>query len=174
MPVDIRPIVFGGRLFALRKKDSSLRPIACSSTLRRIAAKIACRENRAAITESLGAHQLGFGRKGGTEAVAHAARSFVSSCPPGFAFLKLDFRNAFNTLRRDHLLRVVRDTTHELFHLVEHAYREPTSLFFEYEILTSASGSVQQGDPLGPALFGLGIQRLADSIEAPFNAWCLD
>lgn len=40
-------------------------------------------------------------------------------------------------------------------------------------MLSSASG-IQQGDPLGPALFSLGIRELVNSIQVPFNAWYLD
>ena len=53
--------------------------------------------------------QLGFGVPRATEAAAHAARAFISGLQPGEGFLKLDFKNAFNIVRRDEMLRLVRD-----------------------------------------------------------------
>lgn len=172
-PPKLKPFLFGARLFALRKKDGSLRPIACSSTLRRIAAKVACKENRDTISEALGHNQLGFAKPGGLEAAIHATRSFLSTRTSHTVLVKLDFQNAFNSLRRDHMLRSVCEFAPELFHLVDLAYQEPSHLLYEGETLSSASG-VQQGDPLGPALFCLGIRNLVSSLKSPLNTWYLD
>ena len=43
LPINIREIIFGGRLIALQKKDGGIRPIAVCYTLRRLAAKCANR-----------------------------------------------------------------------------------------------------------------------------------
>jgi len=45
--------------------------------------------------------QLGFGIAGGAEAAIRAARRYVDNMMPGQVFMKIDFKNAFNTLRRD-------------------------------------------------------------------------
>ena len=107
VPLSIRSIFFGGRLFSLSKPGGGLRPIAIGMTLRRLVAKIA---NRVAVNKCshyLTPRQLGVGVKGGCEAVVHAARAFLISCPAGSALLKIDFNNAFNTLRRDSMLEAV-------------------------------------------------------------------
>ena len=41
------------------------------------------------------------------------------------------------------------------------------------ETITSEAG-VQQGDPLGPLLFALGVDDIARSISSPVNLWYLD
>ena len=46
---------------------------------------------------------------GGAEAAAHAARKFLQNLSDGDAMVKLDFRNAFNSIRRDRMLEAVRD-----------------------------------------------------------------
>ena len=87
--------------------------------------------------------------------------------------LKLDYRNAFNTLRRDHLLRVVKDKLPQLYPFIWQLYSAPSELYFGDTILQSATG-VQQGDPLGPALFSLSIMSLTNSLSSPPNVWYLD
>ncbi len=73
--------------------------------------------------------------------------------------LKLDFRNAFNTLTRDKMLESVKDHAPELFSFIHAAYGEPSLLFCGQHTLVSAE-EVQQGDPLGPFFFCLTIQLL--------------
>ena len=45
--------------------------------------------------------------QGGAEAAVHAARSFLSDMDPDVAMVKLDFSNAFNSIRRDCILEAV-------------------------------------------------------------------
>src|SRR5664279_749776 len=94
--------------------------------------------------------QLGFGVKQGTEAAAHAARRFLQQLQQGQAVLKLDFVNAFNTISRDEMLRVVSDELPELFHF--NMYSSASHLCFGDFVISSEEG-VQQGYPLRPLLF---------------------
>ena len=47
---------------------------------------------------------VGFWGEGGIEAAVHAARFFLHQMPPDEAFVKLDFKNGFNSLRCDKML----------------------------------------------------------------------
>ena len=128
------------------------------------------------MVESMGAslapQQLGYGVPLGGEAAAHAACRFLDSMSPGQLLLKLDFRNAFNSLRRDKMLTVVKDVAPNLFRFVSSAYERPSSLFYGDHIIQSAG--VQQGDSLGPLLFCLTIHSLVSRLKSSFAVFYLD
>ena len=81
--------------------------------------------------------------------------------------------NAFNSLRRDSFLYVARVRTPGLYSFLWHAYSSPTRLFFGEEGFASETG-IQQGDPIGPALFALSVDEAARGVQSEFNVWYLD
>ena len=91
------------------------------------------------MSELLAPHQLGFGVRGGVEAAIHSARRFLDGLPAGEAMIKLDFSNAFNSVRQDRMLEAIRDLCPVIFSLVHSAYSSPSSLYWENEVLFSAS-----------------------------------
>ena len=99
IPRAVRPFLFGASLVALEKKEGSVRPIAVGCTLRRLAAKTA----GSYIMEAMGALlipcQLGYGTSHRAEAAVFAARLVLDNIQPKEVILKLDFKNAFNTIR---------------------------------------------------------------------------
>lgn len=172
---EICPILYGASLIALKKKDGSARPIAIGCFFRRLVAKICCFKIRDQLGEKFRPLQFGFGSPGGCEAVAHSARIYLSnnSNIHEKAFLKIDFKNAFNMIRRDYMLQIVMENTPELFPFINQCYRSPSFLMFGENVISSARG-VQQGDPLGPALFCLSIDSLTRSLSTEYNCWYLD
>ena len=172
-PVQVRPLFFGATLTALNKKDGGVRPIAVGCTLRRMVAKVASRTVLERMGSLLAPLQLGFGTPLGAEAAAHSARVYLHHLIPDHVLLKLDFRNAFNSIRRDKMLEAARENIPELFHYVFSCYSSPSSLFFHGTTLQSAEG-VQQGDPLGPLLFCLTIHPLITSLKSEFRVFYLD
>eukprot|EP00660_Eupelagonema_oceanica_P019806 gene19806-biopygen19481 len=84
---------------------------------------------------------------------------------PGKVLLKLDFRNAFNTIDRSIVLKAVRERLPTISPWVEFCYADPSRLFFDGAVLFSEEG-VQQGDPLGPLLFALALQPLVRKLAA--------
>lgn len=119
--------------------------------------------------------QLGVGIRGGCEAAVHATRSFFENTSPvsSSILLKLDMKNAFNSIRRDHALEVCHQRTPPIFKLAHLSYSHPSLLIASDNIISSATG-IQQGDPLGPLLFAMAIDGVARSIASPFNIWYLD
>ena len=179
LPHHARDLLFASNLTALRKKDGGIRPIAVGNTIRRLAAKAACRPTIRSLSREFAPTQLGVGVPGGCEAAAHAVRSLVNDVSrvcgagEGRILVKLDMQNAFNSIRRDHLLEVCHRRAPSIYPLVHSAYADHSLLFASGEFINSEAG-VQQGDPLGPLLFSLGVDDIARSVSAPVNIWYLD
>ncbi|XP_063359932.1 uncharacterized protein LOC134649149 [Cydia amplana] len=102
------PYLYGATLCALKKKEGGVRPIAVGCTLRRLVAKLGCRAVRGEMASYLQPHQVGFGTRLGCEAAIHAVRAFaLDPANSGCVIVKLDVKNAFNSLERDVLLNEV-------------------------------------------------------------------
>lgn len=160
-------------MIALNKDKGGLRPIAVGYIWRRLAAKCANRYAVARLTAHFAPLQLGIGVPGGCEAAVHATRRFIGSMRPDQVLVKLDFANAFNTLRRDVMLEAVHDSIPELYPFVHQAYSAPSVLKFGHLLLSSQMGP-QQGDPLGPLLFSLPLQPVLHSLESDLRVGFLD
>ena len=172
-PPSIRPFFFGATLIALGKKDGGVRPIAVGCTLRRLTAKVASGRVLEEMASLLAPRQLGYGVKGGVEAAVHSARLYIHNLKPQQALLKLDFKNAFNSVRRDKMLTAVSVLAPDLLPFVHSTYSSPSSLFWGDKILQSSEG-VQQGDPLGPLLFCLSLYQLHSQVKSEFCVFYLD
>ena len=176
IPEHIRPYWFGASLIAFSKPDGGIRPIAIGNTLRRLTAKAAAYVVKGDSLSILFPHQLGVSVPGGAEAIVHAARSFCSSkrdSEEAELFLKIDFENAFNSIRRDHLLRIIKVELPRLYPYLYQCYSKSSCLFFNGSPIHSAEG-VQQGDPLGPLCFSMAIQGLISQLSSDLNVWYLD
>ncbi|XP_037044233.1 uncharacterized protein LOC119080104 [Bradysia coprophila] len=171
---DVCKIFFGASLTALMKGEDDVRPIAVGIVWRRLAGKVACCNVRDSLVKKLKPVQFGFGVPGGAEALVHAVRRFctVQHDKP-MALVKFDFGNAFNMLFRKFMLGEVRDVCPELLALMQQSYRHFSNLYFLDETLLSRRG-FQQGDPLGPPGFCIGIMKMTHSLDARLNGWYLD
>ena len=166
IPKHARDLLFAANLTALWKKDGCIRPIAVGNVLRRMASKIAAKRFMPELHRQLPPVQLGIGISGGCEAAAHAVCAFVQSpVVPGINLLvKLDMKNAFNTVRRDHFLEVCSPRAPSILCLASTAYATSSHLVIGNETILSEKG-IQQGDPLGPVLFALAVDKIARSIR---------
>lgn len=173
VPLAIRPFFFGASLVALEKKSGGVRPIAVGCTLRRLVAKIACQMVVEDMADLLSPRQLGYGVRNGAEAAVHATRLFLQDLEEEEAILKLDFSNAFNSIRRDKVLEAVQAFCPDLYSLVYSSYSAPSLLFWGESTIESREG-VQQGDPLGPLLFCLAIHRHCGQLRSPLRVMYMD
>ena len=103
-------------------------PIADRCTLHRLVAKIA--GQMVDMGALLSPRQLGYGVKGGAVAAVHAAGTYLEDLPSGHALLKLDFKNAFNSVRRDKMLEAVQVLAPDI-PIVYSAYSSPSLLRWE-------------------------------------------
>ena len=175
VPTIVQPLLYGANLIALRKPGGGIRPIAVGNTVRRLAAKVISARLGQVIGEYLRPTQLGYGTNGGCEAAVHATRAFLGNSSPLFprVVVKIDYKNAFNSIRRDVFLNIIRDRFPEMYSFVWQCYTTKSTLFWGESTLQSETG-VQQGDPLGPALFSIAIQSVVRSLGSRLNIWYLD
>jgi len=100
-------------------------------------------------------------------------RSFMAQTQGEKVLLKLDVKNAFNSIRRDTVLQAAQTHLPEIYPFIWDCHSCKTSLFHGEFCLDSATG-VQQGDPLGPALFVLAIHGVTSEVKLDLSVWYLD
>jgi hypothetical protein len=166
------PFIYGASLCALSKKDGGIRPIAIGSTFRRLASKLGCYYLSGEISNYLKPKQLGFGTRSGCEAAVHSVRSYLTNYSAE-VFLKIDFKNAFNSVERDSLLLMVNNKIPLIYPYLWQCYSSPSYLIYNGNLIYSQVGC-QQGDPLGPAIFSLSIHPTIERLSSHLNVWYLD
>ena len=129
-PPDVRPVFFGARLLALEKKGGGYRPIAIGYTFRRLVAKCANSFALRKLANYFCPIQVGVAASGGCEAAIHATRRFLQDMPNDEAIVKIDFANAFNTIRRDAVLNAVATNLPEVYPFCHSVYGNPSLLQF--------------------------------------------
>ena len=87
--------------------------------------------------------------------------------------VKIDFKNAFNSVDRLHLLNVTHDKYPSIYKYTFSAYGRHSNLYFNSHVLPSMQG-VQQGDPEGPPIFCDSINEIVVSLKSELNIWYLD
>lgn len=177
IPHTVRPFLTGASLTGLPKQPSGIRPIAAGEILRRIVAKAVLAQVMGQTAQIFGDLQLGVGRKGGIEHIAFSCQKCVAENidNPDFVGIKVDMKNAFNTLLRSKMLNAAKRFP-VLAHWLSTCYGSHSNLWFGEFILSSQKG-VQQGDPLGPLLFALTLLDTIKTIEELhplLNKWYLD
>ena len=85
---------------------------------------------------------------------------------------KIDFKNAFNRLNREQILKVTFQHNPALLEYTKTAYSAPSSLFYGDHIMSETGA--QQGDPEGPPLFCDGIRHIVQIITSELNICHLD
>lgn len=174
VPTNLCPILYGANLTALLKKNGGIRPIAVGNTIRRLSSKISCNRIRDDASKYLGPRQMGFGIRGGAEAIVHSARDFLLSPNNEDSILvKLDYSNAFNSIFRTKMIQIVKEKYPKMFAYISQCYGTKSYLCYGNDVISSEEG-VQQGDPLGPLLFCLVIQPIILNVQSKMNEWYLD
>jgi hypothetical protein len=142
LPSEICHLLYGASLCALHKKDGGIRPIAIGNCLRRLTSKLACFQSRNIVNSYLSPHQLGVATKLGCEAAIYTTGIFVNNDQNrGKVLLKLDFKNAFNSVERECILKEVQWHTPLLYPYLYQCYRNPTTLFFGDHLISSSVGA---------------------------------
>jgi hypothetical protein len=181
LPLSHGPLLCGANLTPLAKTDpTAVRPVAVGETLRRTVGKALLATARAkAEVESLQPIQVGVGVPGAAEAVAMGVQSITTRLKdtPGWTLLKVDLRNAFNSIDRANVLREAALRAPSTFNFLRFAYGAAAPLYVGSSVIPSATGT-HQGCPLGPVGFALGIQPILERIARTgglvWSSWYLD
>ena len=153
-----RHMLLGARSIPLKKDaQGGVRPIGITETIYRVCARAIVRRT----SVNLLPFQFGVGSPLGVEPVVELARKHGSSR----SVISFDFRNAFNSLRRDLIWQGVSDFAPDLLPLFEWAYGQHTWLYLEGRKVLKAESGVLQGDPLAPVLFSLGLRRPLEELK---------
>ena len=179
-PSEFRPFIFGASLIAIKKKDGGTRPIAIGETIRRLAAKLVLQH----LDFPFAPFQSGIKTNQGMEKIIHQVRRIVDSSisQPSLwknkAILKVDLKNAFNNISRSSFLKIVQYCFPSFMPFISSCYDQTAELIFSSGDFIHSAEGVQQGDPLGPALFSLVLQSLVLKIDCEcstdLNRWYLD
>lgn len=173
MPTELTPWITGAPLTPLKKPDGGVRPIAVGETLRRIVSSIALSRVVQRARDHLAPFQLGVATKNGSETIIHATRKWIEKMGNNnnYAMLQLDLKNAFNLISRRVILRETRRHLPEILPWVRLCYAngDDPILWSDDFMLKSHSG-IQQGDPLGPLLFAMGLQPIIRRLRGKMKA----
>ena len=173
----IRSYLTDVRLCLIPKSDNPLhptyRPIGVGETIFRLLGRTILAKVGKTIGGQIAPLQLAVGIPGGVEIAASLAGMLdaINDSQPtddsSFAMMSIDIRNAFNSIRRSHVLQGLRSYCPSLipfFHLV---YGKAVNLrWSDGSIIGTASTGVIQGDPLSTLYFALGIQPLLLDLHA--------
>ncbi len=96
------------KLTPLKKDGPGFRPVAAGECLRKLAARALVREHRTLLLDAVGRQQYGAGRPGGAETLLHTVQ-VVSAARPNHAWVQLDVKNAFPSVRRRAVLEALEE-----------------------------------------------------------------
>ncbi|GJX12102.1 putative reverse transcriptase domain-containing protein [Tanacetum coccineum] len=166
-------------LTPLVKPGGGIRPIVVGTVWRRLVSKVSAIMIGHSLNGYLDGLQFGVGVTGGSEAILHSVNRLIEAYRDdvGLSMLLVDFKNAFNLVDREVMLREVRLHFPAISRWLEFCYSNPARLYYGEHTLWSCQG-VQQGDPLGLLLFSLVLHplicKIRDSFILSLHAWYLD
>ena len=155
----------GGSLIALNKNKEScapdIRPIAVGGTLSRLVGKCMCALLKVKAADFFQPLQFGVVCHAGAEKVTHGLRICIEEhwSDDDFVAFKVDMKNAFNAVSRQAVVEECATFPPEILPWVSWCYGSHPLLWHPLGQISSQSG-IQQGDPLGPLLFALALQKI--------------
>ena len=169
-PTGVTSLLSAAKLYALKKKNGGIRPIACGDVLRRIAAKCLLQGTLGEYTETLLPLQMGVNVANATEHIMRDISDWTAAHPAGDLLLQVDLTNAFNCVDRQHMLREVLRLTPALYPYA-FAFYGQRSRMCGLPFPVWCEQGVQQGDVCGPVFFSVAIHSIISENQARFPVW---
>ena len=177
MPLELARWLCGGRGIPLKKKDGGIRPLVVGEVVRAVISKVVLVRTEELAREALPAVQLGYSPgKNGIQAAIRTAR-FWALQGPDKVILKVDISNAYNCISRRACCDGAENVDPELGTWAQWCLATPNFVSCNGQVLTCCTG-VQQGEPLSPLLFCIGLAPIVELLAAKFprlaQLWYLD
>jgi hypothetical protein len=151
-------------LIALSKGADDVRPIAMGCVDRKLVSKCLSKHFREEMQLYFTPLQFGVGVQGGIETIRHYAGALLQEKGDQWAVLQVDFSNAYNSIVRKACIQEVLTHFRVLLPYLRETYNPKASLWTDTgesgrkaSLIQSEEGA-QQGDPLGPFMFAMGLQ----------------
>ena len=165
-----------GRLVPVNKKDGGIRPIVVGEFLRGLVSKLALKHVDHQL-QGLQPAQIAVGGKGPViQAAILCVKSWLTQLGEEEILLKVDIANAYNTISRRACLEGVKKHCPDLARWAHWCLSGGSRVYYNTHVIPCTTG-VQQGDPLAPALFSLGLHGVIEqlsAIPALRQMWFLD
>ena len=161
-PEPITKAFMSATMTALLKHDGGVRGIASGTSFRRLVAKTMARQFGKAVEAACAPFQFALSTRAGTDCVGHAVRA-MTDANPECTVLSIDGVGAYDHVLRSSFLSKLHSvpSLQGLLPFVRSIYAPPTTYVWEdgtgvrHRIQQAEGG--EQGDPLMPLLFSLGI-----------------
>jgi hypothetical protein len=162
IPECIADAFMSAYMTALCKESGGVRGIATSTSFRRLVAKTLAKQFGGRIEEACAPFQFALSTRAGTDCVGHVVRA-ITDADPSATLLSIDGVGAYDHVLRDEMLRGLQRTpqARDMLPFVRLAYARPSKYAWydddgNCRFIEQAEGG-EQGDPLMPLLFSLGI-----------------
>ncbi len=164
VPEDITRAYMSARMTALCKLDGRVRGIATGTSFRRLVASCLARTVGAEVEQACAPYQYAMSTRAGTECIGHLCRA-ATDADATACVLSIDGIGAFDHVRRSAMLRKLLqlERAKSILPFVRMSYAQPTRYVWAddngqvFEVEQHEGG--EQGDPLMPLLFALGIHE---------------
>ena len=171
VPEEVAESFMTARLTALLKNSGGVRGIAAGTTLRRLVARTLARQYGGEVEAACAPFQYALSTRAGTDCVGHVVRA-VTDDRETATLLSIDGVGAFDYVSRAAMLSKVLELpgARAMLPFLRLSYAKPSHYAWldsegqEHFVVQGEGG--EQGDPLMPLLFSLGIHAALEKVQA--------
>ena len=129
----------GATIIPLAKKDNGIRPIAIGETFRRLVSKVCVFASKSTMSDFFAPIQVGINVKCGAEGIVHAISRLIEvhGKDDKLAMLKIDFKNAFNSVSREAMFSLCKEHFPKLYSWIVYCYRDQPLLWYDRNVIKS-------------------------------------